>query len=165
MENTSLDTAALPKNGHSKTIQLSSNATLFWRVFMPVFGTVFITGLLLVFFLTDPDDLYLSYPIWIARIVLIILSLGWIWFIRRTLWRLKRVDANDTHFFVTNYWQTVRYPWQDLSSFEEKTKLGRRVVNFKLHQSGRFGQKISFLPGSAFEEWKKVKRDTTTSGF
>ena len=148
------DTASLPKNGHSKTIHLSSNATLFWKIFVPFFGTVFLTGLVLAFLLIDADDLYLPVPVWAARLVMVALWLGWMYLIVRTIWRLKRVDADDTHVFVTDYWTTVRYPWQDIERFEEKKRMGRQVVNFHLKAPGRFGQIISFLPGSGFAEWK-----------
>lgn len=148
------DTANLPKNGHSKTIHLSSNATLFWKIFVPFFGTVFLTGLVLAFLLIDADDLYLPVPIWAARVTAVVLWLGWLYLITRTIWRLKRVDVDDTHVFVTDYWTTVRYPWQDVERYEEKKRMGKPVVNFHLKASGRFGQIISFLPGSGFEEWK-----------
>ena len=41
-----------------------------------------------------------------------------------------------------------------IERFEEKKRMGRQVVNFHLKAPGRFGQIISFLPGSGFEEWK-----------
>lgn len=149
------DTANLPKNGHSKLIMLSSNKTLFWRIFVPFFGTVFLTGLMLAFLLIDESDLYLPIPVLWARILVVVLWAAWLFFVLRTIWRLKRVDADDSHIYVTNYWVTVRYPWQDIERFEEKKRLGRRVVNFKLRAAGRFGDVISFLPGSSFEEWKE----------
>ena len=49
---------------------LSSNATLFWRVFVPVFGTVFWTGILLGTWLTDGEDLYMPFvPMLTMRVV------------------------------------------------------------------------------------------------
>jgi len=154
------DTASLSKNGHTKTTILSSNGTLFWRVFVPIFGTVFLTGLLLAFWLTDEEDLYLPVSVQWPRMVLLFLWLGWLFFVRRTLWRLKRVDADDLHLYVTDYWTTVRYPWQDVVRTEEKKRLGRRVVNFWLKAPGRFGQIISFLPGSTYDEWMKENGQT-----
>jgi hypothetical protein len=149
------DTSSLPQNGHPKQVILSSNSTLFWRVFVPIFSTVMLTGLLLAFWLIEEDELYLSFPAIWARLALLLLWAAWLLLLRRTLWRLKRVDADDTHLYVTNYWTTVRYPWHDVESYEEKKRLGRRVVNFLLRAPGRFGQKISFLPGSDFDLWKK----------
>lgn len=151
------DTANLPKNGHTKTVILSSNATLFWRLFVPIFGTVFLTGLLLAFWLTnEEEESYLPMvSALLPSLLMFLIWLGWLLFVRRTLWRLKRVDADDTHIYVTNYWTAVRYLWQDVERFEEKKRLGRRVVNFWLKAPGRFGQIVSFLPGSTYDEWMK----------
>lgn len=137
----------------NQTECLSAASTLFWRLFVPLFGTVILSGFLLTFWLIPEDELYLSFPILWARVGVLVLWLGWIWFVRRTLWRLRRVDASATHFYVTNYWTTVRYPWSDLEKWESGKRLGRRVVSFWLRAPGRFGRKISFLPSDRFEEW------------
>ncbi|MCE7922567.1 MAG: hypothetical protein DYG98_05900 [Haliscomenobacteraceae bacterium CHB4] len=151
------DTTTLPPNGHPKTVMLSTNSTLFWRVFIPVFGTVFLSGFLLAFWLVDEDDLSLPFSMLWPRLLLLAIVIGWLWFLQRTLWRLKRVDADDTHIYVTNYWTTVRYPWHDIERIEEKKRFNRRVVNFWLRAPGKFGQVISFLPGSFFDEWMKSR--------
>jgi len=62
------------------------------------------------------------------------------------------------HIYVSDYWTTVRYPWTDVETIEEKRRLGRRIVNFVLRAPGRFGQVISFLPGSTFDEWMKGRK-------
>ena len=148
------DQSPAPATATEQTECLSSNATLFWRVFTPIFGTVFFTGLLLTFLLIPGEDLYLPFPVLWGRIFVFVIWLGWILLMRRTLWRLKRIDASATHFFVTNYWITARYPWIDVEKIEEKKRLGRRVINIYLRAPGRFGQKISFLPGDRLEVWK-----------
>jgi hypothetical protein len=152
------DTTTLPKNGHPKTAMLSTGSTLFWRVFVPVFGTVFIGGFLLAFWLADEEELYLPFSMLWPRLLLLAAMIGWLWFLQRSFWRLKRVDADDTHIYVTNYWTTVRYPWTEVLRIEEKKRLNRRVVNFWLRAPGRFGQVISFLPGSFFDEWMAERK-------
>ncbi|MFN0034026.1 MAG: hypothetical protein ACKVUS_03100, partial [Saprospiraceae bacterium] len=144
-----------PPPSATDTECLSSTSTLFWRVFVPIFGTVFLSGLLLAFLLIPEEELYLSFPLLWGRLVLFSLWLGWLFLVRRTLWRLTRVDADATHFFVTNYWTTARYAWADVERVEEKTRLGRRIVQLWLRAPGHFGQKISFLPSGRFEEWKQ----------
>lgn len=152
----STDTAQLPQNGHSRLTILSSNKTLMWRVFVPVFGTVFLAVLSLAYILTTDEDAYTPFvPTLWAKVLVAMLLGAWLYFVRRALWRLHRVDADDTHLYVTNYWTTVRYPWSDVLRMEEKHRLGRRVVNIHLRAAGRFGQKISFLPGSSYDEWMK----------
>lgn len=142
-----------PAPASEKTECLSSNATLFWRVFVPIFGTVFLSGLLLTFVLIPEEELYLPFPALWGRVAVFVLWLGWILLMRSTLWRLKRVDASATHFYVTNYWTTVRYPWVDVEKTSSTRHLGRRIVSIWLRAPGHFGQKISFLPGDRLEEW------------
>jgi hypothetical protein len=136
-----------------KTDVLSSNSTLYWRVFVPVFGTVFFLGLTLAMLFTDMDDFnFASTTFWGFRIFVFLLLFGWIFLMFRTLLKLKRVDATDKHIYVTNYWTTVRYPWSDVKETTEQKHLGKRIVTFHLKAKGRFGDKISFLPGSSFEK-------------
>lgn len=151
------DTTALSQNGASRPTLLSSAATLFWRLFVPVFSTVILSSFSLIFWLMDGEDLYLPVPVLWVRIGLTLALIGWVWFLYRTLWRLKRVDADAAHVFVTDYWTTVRYPWSDVEGFSESTHLGRRIAHLHLRSTGRFGQKISFLPASTFKAWLEEK--------
>ncbi|MEZ4918761.1 MAG: hypothetical protein R2792_06595 [Saprospiraceae bacterium] len=46
-----------PQTSPSGAKRLSSNTTLMWRVFAPVFGTVFLLGFTLAFWLIPEEDL------------------------------------------------------------------------------------------------------------
>jgi uncharacterized membrane protein len=132
---------------------ISSTSTLFWRLFVPIFSVGMLTCFCLVFWLTPSEDLYLSVPILWVRIGLLVAWALLFWFVRSTLWRLRRVDTNDTHFVVTDYWTSVRYAWADVERTSESRHLGRRVAHIHLRGVGRFGSKISFLPASHYAEW------------
>jgi hypothetical protein len=147
------DTTALPSNGKVKQVALSSSGTLFWRVFVPVFSTVMLSGFLLAFLLIPEEELYLPFSATWARLGIAVIWLGWIWMMYRTLWRLHRVDADNIHVYVTNYWRTVRYPWQDVTKYTESRRMGRRIIHLHLRAPGRFGQVISFIPDSHFNQW------------
>ena len=147
------DTSALPSNGAARQTPLSSTATLFWKIFVPVFSTVIVTGFLLAMLLIPEEELYLPFPALWARLTIFVIWASWIWLMYRTLWRLYRIDADPAHVFVTNYWTTVRYPWSDIEKWTESRHLGRRIAHFHLRSPGRFGQKISFLPASHFNEF------------
>lgn len=138
------------------TNNLSSNTTLAWRVFLPVFGGVFWSGMVLAFWLIDEEDLYLPYSVWWPRIIFLLLWLGWIYFVRRSLWPLKRIDADDEHIFVTNYWTTARYPWTDVERLEKCRHLGRKAIVLHLKAPGYFGQRILFLSASHFPQWMET---------
>jgi hypothetical protein len=130
---------------------LSSTATLFWRLFVPVFGTVMIAMLTVVLWILPDDELYLSFPaIWARTGATVVLAV-WVWFVSNTFLKLYRVDATDEHVFVTNYWKTARYNWSDVEKCTESRRMGRRIAHIHLKGAGRFGQKISFLPTAEFD--------------
>jgi hypothetical protein len=153
MSENSQETTLLNHETDATTIILSSTATLFWRIFVPVFSTVMLTGFLLALWLIDEDDLNFSYPILWIRLGISLCWMLWAFFMYRTLWRLRRVDANATHLFVTDYWTTVRYPWSAVAHVDESRRLGRRIAHFHLRTTGRFGRKLSFLPSRHYDQW------------
>lgn len=153
MENQSPAGPAPSGNRLPGSINLSSNTTLMWRVFLPVFGFVFLSGMLLAFWLIDEEDLYLPYSVWWPRIISLLFWLGWLYFVRRSLWPLKRIDADAGHVLITNYWTTARYPWTDIERFETRKHLGRRAFYLHLKAPGYFGQHILFFPASHFDQW------------
>ena len=134
---------------------LSSNATLFWRVFVPIFGTVFLSGLVLALLLIPGEDLYLPFSAWWGRLVALAAFAGWIYWIKNTIWRLKRVDADASHVYVTNFWHTVRYPWTDVENISESRRAGRRLIHLELKAPGRFGRVVSFLPARHYDELRQ----------
>ncbi len=146
-----------PANGRSRTVLLSSNWTLFWRVFLPVFSTVFLSGFVLLIWLTPADELYLAYSIWWPRGIGLFLWLLWLTYVKGALWPLKRIDADDAYVYVTNYWTTVRYPWNDVAEVEKRRQWGQRRAILHLKGSGRFGQHIHFLPSSHCFDWLRQR--------
>jgi len=108
---------------------------------------------LFAFWLIDADDLYLPYSIWWPRSIILAIWLGWLYFVKNRLWFLKRIDADPDYLFVTNYWTTVRYPWTDVAQLQEVPKWRYRLMQLQLKAPGRFGQVITFLPGSNFQNW------------
>lgn len=149
-----VDTANMPQNGHAAPQVISSTMTLFWRVFVPVFGTFFLTGFMLAFLLLPEEELYVPFvPVSAARILAAIIWLGWLITVYRTVWRLKRVDADDVFVYVTNYWTTARYAWTDVERIESTRRMGRELAHLHLRAPGRFGKTISFLQGTHFKDW------------
>ncbi len=148
---------SLLSDGH-RLNTLSSNSTLFWRIFIPAFGTVFLSGFVLVFWLINEDDLYLSYSALWPRLVITVIWAGWLFFLWRTLLRLKRIDADNAYLYVTNYWTTARYPWQDVAKVVERRQLGRTFMTFYLKAPGVFGERLSFLPATRFYDWMKLHK-------
>jgi hypothetical protein len=98
------------------------------------------------------EDLYLPFPAWWIRLAMVTLLALWLYWVKSTLWRLKRIDASESHVYVTNYWYTVRYPWTDVDQITESRRMGRRLVHIHLKAPGRFGSVVSFLPAGNYDE-------------
>jgi hypothetical protein len=144
-----------PAPAPQQTQCITSTATLFWRIFVPVFGTVFLAGLTFAMLMISEENLSLPIPALWARLAVVVLFTAWFILVKKTIWRLKRIDMNDQYLFVTNFWQTVRYPWTDVEKIAESRRMGRRLAHFHLRAAGRFGQVISFLPASHYDELMK----------
>ncbi|MFM8495876.1 MAG: hypothetical protein ACKOEM_10190 [Planctomycetia bacterium] len=65
-----------------------------------------------------------------------------IWF---TVFKLKRVDASDTHFHISNYFKNFRYPVADIESIRVRDIGIATVAKMTLLAEGSFGKKIYFL--------------------
>lgn len=138
-----------PSEVPSRISLLSSNYTLFWRIFLPIFSTVFLIGLLVAFYLTEEDEMVMPLvPLSWARTGIVLVLAAWIFLLYRTLWRLKRVDADGRFVYITNYWTTVRYPWEDIACFQMKNTRGTGTWRLELKAKGRFGQVIYFFPSA-----------------
>lgn len=138
----------------TKVTQMSSNSTLFWRVFIPVFGTVMLSGFMVGFFLSEEDESHnpLMSPM-ISKVLMLTIMLFWFWLVKRSFLPLKRIDTDNQYLFVTNYWTTVRYPWNDVDRIEMKKQFGRPLYVLCLKATGRFGQTIPFKPSSHLKTW------------
>lgn len=132
---------------------LSSNATLFWRVFAPAFSVVFLGGIVVAHWATPAEDLYpRKAPVAEIRIGLTLLWILLLLLIYFTVWRIRRVESDGRFVYVSNYWVTARYPNEDVSHVFLGKKWGRRIARMYLKAPGRFGQVIRFLPGRQAKE-------------
>ncbi len=150
------DTHSLPRNGNSRTVVLSSQLTIVWRVFLPVFGTVFLTGFVVLFWLgASTEDYGSTTVLWRSRVISLLLLVVWLFVLYRFLWPLKRVEADDAHVFVSDYWNTARYAWTDVAQLEDKKRFRLGYVRMHLKAPGRFGRVIRFIPGGHYKAWMK----------
>jgi hypothetical protein len=148
------DTSTLPRNGASRSVVLSSNTTLVWRIFLPAFATVFLMGFMALFWLgTSPDEYGNPRILWRYRIISTAVFSIWLWFLYRFIWPLKRIEADDAFVYVCDYWHTIRYPWADVVSLEDRRRMGFPYVRMHLSSNGRFGRVIRFLPGGQYKNW------------
>jgi hypothetical protein len=124
-------------------IQLSSSWTLVLKIFLPVFYVAFFGTFTLVVWLTQKLPLSVSgsgFKLGLAAMLLF-----GMWFFYKTVFRLHRVDFDDTYIYVSSYWNNRRYPRTDIEHISDEKIPFFRLGRLRLKASGIFGQEILFL--------------------
>ena len=126
------------------TRQLSSSWTLGFRIFLPTFWLAFFGTFFLTTLFTDKNQIgqmSMNGLRWgLLAFIGVFLFIFW-----KTVLRLKRVDADKTHVYVTNYFKNVGYKHEDV----EKIELSKGIIfnygTLVLKGKGVFGNRILFL--------------------
>ena len=128
--------------------RLSSNYTLLWKIFIPVFYVTFFGLLVLVCHFSDEGDLpFLTSPI--ARLVITSCYLIFVILMYFTIMNLKRVEADDQYYYVTNYFNTYRYLKTDVEKISS-SDYGIWIWNtLHMKQVTKFGRNIRFIGNPA----------------
>ena len=136
--------------------QVSTNLTLFYRLFIPIFFGVFL-GAFVIFLWTHPQayysnlkGIYLRYGMTAFYITMMVLLLA-------SVWRLRRVEVSEDWLYVTDYFRSARYPWSNVEKLRE-TRIGIfTIVNVYLHAPGTFGKRVTFL--ASVSRWRIYKEE------
>ncbi|MBK9568292.1 MAG: hypothetical protein IPO37_24985 [Saprospiraceae bacterium] len=126
------------------THRVSSNFTLFFKLFIPTVWIVFFTSFTLSLFIISEQSLpFLTAPVFKYPFLLAFLFfLGLIYF---TIMQLKRVEMAGDFYIVSNYFKTLKLYYQDIQ-YIKIISIGRlQIMTFKLKGKGSFGDKIVFL--------------------
>ncbi|MEE9439107.1 MAG: hypothetical protein V3V14_08920 [Saprospiraceae bacterium] len=136
--------------------RLSTNLTLFLKIFIPLGWTTFFGLFAIVMFIVDNNDnpVLGNSTFRMYYLLFFILFLAFLYF---TIFQLKRVEADDKSIVVTNYFQTVRYSFDSIKTISE-TNLGiAKLVRIKLFQKGIYGKAIPFIAKNAnLKEFKNA---------
>ena len=124
--------------------QLSSNWTMAFSIFFPTLWIAFFGTFLIAILLTDKAEVG-AWSIGSLRVGLAIFIATFIFIFWKTLFRLKRVDADNEFVYVTNFFKAVRYPHAEIEKIEVDKGLIFTFGTVVLHGKGRFGQRILFL--------------------
>lgn len=135
--------------------RVSTNLTLFYKFFIPVFWLVFV-GSITVAALIYSFDYVGTIPAGTFRLVMVFIFLSGGATLYLTLFPLKRVEMSDDFVYVTNYFQNFRYPYHNVAYISVSTFLFFQVATLHLRKPGTFGKRIVFIPSkhrfSAFFE-------------
>jgi len=124
--------------------RVSSNLTVFFKLFLPTVWTVFFSAFTASLFLASEDQLpFLTSPSFkypfLAVFILLFLVLYF------TLIQLKRVEMGADFYVVTNYFKSYRLIYEDIEKVSVTPFFGLRIIVFRLRAKGSFGNKIVFL--------------------
>lgn len=124
--------------------RISTNATLFFKFFIPVFWLVFFGAFLSAIF-TYGAEMASSFGSTGFRIGAVLFYLSGLVLFYFTLFPLKRIEVDTDFVYVTNYFKAYRYPWHNIESISDSSFLFFTVAQVHLKEKGHFGKKIPFL--------------------
>ncbi len=124
--------------------QISSSWSLFWKLFFPTFYLVFFGLGNMVFWLSNLEN-YDQSELLIMKILFGGGFLLGVFSFYKTVWKIKRVDMDEAYLYVSNYFKTAKYSFDQIEKIKEKQILGRRVVSVYLKGKGVFGHHFGFI--------------------
>ncbi|HFA49292.1 MAG TPA: hypothetical protein ENJ95_09770 [Bacteroidetes bacterium] len=128
--------------------RISSNATLFLKIFIPVFWTVFFGAFTLAVLLSNVKQFPL-FDFFYFKMGLLAFFLGGAALMYFTIIQLKRVELGPQHLYASNYFKTYRYPFDSIEKITDRDLGLFRLVKIHLKKKGRFGKKITFISDEA----------------
>lgn len=125
--------------------RLSSNTTLLLKFFIPVFWIVLFGAVTLAALMYEYDYIGNTPAVYFKTGMLFFYVTGLLLF-AFTLLRLKRVEADDHFFYVTNYFKAARYPFHNIERVAVSRFLFVSVATIYFVEPGIFGKQCFFVP-------------------
>ena len=124
--------------------RVSSNATMFLRIFIPTAWITFFGMFTIAILISSGERLPMGggWDVKLGILFFFLLFLAGIYF---TLMKLYRVEFGKDGVYVSNYLKTYRYKYIDLENIIEKNFGLFKTGTLVLKQKGKFGKKITFL--------------------
>jgi len=125
-------------------LRISSNMTLAYKIFYPTFWFVFM-GLLTGYILfADPETTPL-FNTMTAKLIFVALFLFFAFLIYTFFVTLLRMEMNQSHIYISNYFKTYKYPFRDIESIKQSKFLFFRILRIKMKQKTSLGKKFRIL--------------------
>lgn len=124
--------------------RISSNLTLLFRIFIPIFWTTFYGLFSLLMFIADDSTIQL-FQSDLLKYSNLLFYLSTLMIIYLTIFQLKRVELSEEGIFVTNYIKTFRYSFDSVESIGYENYYLYKLGFIVLKEKGNFGKKIYFL--------------------
>ena len=124
--------------------RVSTNLTLFFKFFIPVFwGVLF--GLVTLAVWLAPADYFGDTPMSSLRWGMTFFFVTGAALFILTLLPLLRVEMDEFFILATNYFKTARYPYHNVERITESRFIGLTLVTVYLKVPGQFGRRLRFL--------------------
>lgn len=128
--------------------RLSSNLTLFFKFFVPIFWIVFFGAFTIAVF-AYRNEFYGAIPGQSLQIGAVIFFVSGLFMFYFTLMQLKRVDGNAEYLVVTDYFKTFRYSYDSVEKVTESKFAFLKLATIHLKEKGSFGQRMFFITSSS----------------
>ncbi len=125
--------------------RVSTNLTLFYKIFIPTFWIVFF-GAVLIATLLLPYQYVGNIPRATFQAGMALFFLSGIGALYLTLLPLKRVEMDRDFLYATNYFKTYRYPYHNIDKIAVSRFLFFSTATVHLRERGSFGSQIRFIP-------------------
>jgi len=124
--------------------RISSNSTLFLKIFLPTFWIVFF-GLFTIAVLMAKAPHFGSVPAATFKMGLALFFAAGLAVLYFTLLKLLRIELDEIYVYASNYFKTYRYPWHNVGKITERDFGLFHLVSIHLKTPGKFGAKLTFL--------------------
>ncbi len=125
--------------------QLSSNSTLFFRIFLPIFWLTFFGAFMLVSIFVLDEPFVMGTRIANFRIGIVLFWLTGLVFFYFTSFKINRVDADEHFIYVSNYAKNFRYPYHNIEKITLSDYGILSMGKIELKEAGNFGKNIRFI--------------------
>ncbi len=139
-----------------KTFNVTSSFTLFYKYFLPMMWIIFFGTLMLLFLIADQFKVGSLSPM-TFKITYSAFFFGMVILMYFTVFKLKRVEFDATHIYITNYFKILRYPLSNIEKISESNYLLWRIVRVDLIEPGHFGKTSYFLANNA--KWETYNEE------
>lgn len=121
--------------------RVSTNLTLFYKFFIPVFWLAFAgAGTIAVQVMSNESFLRMG------TLAIYVLSLGILFL---TTFQLKRVEMGDEAVYVTNYFKHFQYPYSNIEKITHLDLVILQIATIHLRVPGTLGKKLRFVPSNS----------------
>ncbi len=135
--------------------RISTNTSLFWKIFLPTFWFSFygIFTIVVWAYSQTGGGIVFGFNFRIAVTLFYIIGSFLIYF---TIMTIKRVEYKEEYLYVSNYFRTIRIPFALIKRIDIKDYTIFRRGKIYLHKDTPFGKKLVFLVSTRAVKQMKI---------